>query len=117
MLRTPDSELRTLASEDRDGCLILKASLLIKGLSGIVAQVVLMRELLVSFHGNELTLGIIFANWLILAAVGSFILGKTVEITERKIEVFVLFQLVFAAALPLTVYLSRIFRNILLITP
>ncbi len=93
-----------------------KASLFIKGLSGIIAQVILMRELLVSFHGNELTLGIILANWLILVAIGSFI-GKTVEKVESRIEVFVLFQLFFAAVLPLTLYLSRILGNILLLTP
>ena len=95
----------------------LKGSLFIKGLSGIIAQVILMRELLVSFQGNELTLGIILANWLILVAIGSFIIGKTVEKVESKVEIFVLFQLFFAVALPLTIYLSRIFRNILLFTP
>ena len=95
----------------------LKISLLIKGLSGIIAQVILMRELLISFQGNELTLGIILANWLILVAIGSFIIGKTVEKVESKIEVFALFQLFFAVALPMTIYLSRIFRNILLSTP
>ncbi len=41
-------------------------SILIIGLSGIVAQVMLLCELLVSFYGNELTLGIILANWLVL---------------------------------------------------
>jgi spermidine synthase len=95
----------------------LKASLLIKGLSGIIAQVILMRELLVSFQGNELTLGIILANWLILVAIGSLIIGKTAEKLKSKIEIFVLFQLFFAVALPPTIYLSRIFRNILLFTP
>jgi len=95
----------------------LKISLLIKGLSGIIAQVILMRELLISFHGNELTLGIILANWLILVAIGSFIIGKTVEKVESKVEIFVVFQLFFAVALPMTIYLSRIFRNILLSTP
>ena len=34
----------------------LKISLIIMGISSIVAQIVLMRELLVSFLGNELTL-------------------------------------------------------------
>jgi spermidine synthase len=95
----------------------LKISLLIKGLSGIIAQVILMRELLVSFHGNELTLGIILANWLILVAIGSFIIGKAVEKVQSKLEIFVIFQLFFAVALPLTIYLSRVFRNILLFTP
>jgi spermidine synthase len=76
-----------------------------------------LRELLVSFFGNELTLGIILANWLILEAIGSFYVGKSVEKTERKIEIYVLLQLIFSLALPFAVYLSRIFKNILLITP
>ena len=88
-----------------------------KGLSGIVAQIILMRELLISFLGNELTLGIILANWLILVAIGSLITGKFVEKVERKMEVFVLLQLSFSVALPFTIYLSRIFKNILLATP
>ncbi len=95
----------------------LKASLLIMGLSGIVAQILLLRELLVSFFGNELAIGIILANWLILEAVGSFFLGKFVEKTSRKVEIYVFFQLVFAVAFPLALYLARIFKNILLVTP
>jgi spermidine synthase len=95
----------------------LKTSLLIMGLSGIIAQIVLLRELLISFLGNELTLGIILANWLILEAIGSFVIGKSVEKTRRKIEVYVLFQLIFSIAFPSAIYLSRIFKNILLVTP
>ena len=87
------------------------------GLSSIVAQIVLLRELLTSFLGNELTLGIILANWLILVAIGAVIIGKTVEKVERKIEVFAFFQLLFSVALPFAIYLSRIFKNILLTTP
>jgi len=87
------------------------------GLSGIIAQIILLRELLISFFGNELTLGVILANWLILEAVGAFVIGKSVEKTEKKIEFYVLFQLIFSMALPLAIYLSRVFKNILLITP
>jgi len=94
-----------------------KVSLLIMGMSGIVAQIVLLRELLVSFFGNELTLGIILANWLILEAIGSFFIGKSVEKTERKIEIYVLFQLIFSMAFPFAIYLSRTFKNILIATP
>ncbi len=87
------------------------------GVSGIVAQILLLRELLISFLGNELTLGIILTNWLILEAVGSFMIGKSVEKVKRKMEIFVLFQLSFSVALPFAIYLSRIFKNILLATP
>jgi spermidine synthase len=96
---------------------LLKASLLIMGLSGIIAQILLLRELLVSFYGNELTLGIILANWLLLEATGSFFVGKTVEKTDKKTEIFVLLQLVFSLALPMAIYLSRTFKNILIATP
>jgi len=95
----------------------LKISLLIMGISGMTAQIVLLREFLVSFFGNELTLGIILANWLILEAIGSYFVGKSVEKTGKKIEVYVLFQLIFSFAFPLAIYLSRIFKNILLTTP
>ena len=97
--------------------LCLKTSLLIMGLSGIIAQIILLRELLVSFQGNELTIGIILANWLVLEAFGAFFIGKTVERTLRKMEIFVLLQLIFSLAFPLALYLSRIFKNILLTTP
>jgi spermidine synthase len=97
--------------------LFLKVSFLIIGLSGIVAQVLLLRELLISFLGNELTLGIILGNWLILVAIGSVMTGKFVDRIKRKMEVFVLFQLSFSVALPFAVYLSRVFKNILLATP
>jgi spermidine synthase len=95
----------------------LKISLLIMGISGMTAQIVLLREFLVSFSGNELTLGIILANWLILEAIGAFLIGNTVEKTEKKIEIYVLFQLIFSIALPSAIYFSRIFKNILLTTP
>ena len=95
----------------------LKISLLIMGLSGITAQIVLLRELLVSFLGNELTLGVILANWLLLVAIGSFLIGKSVEKVDRKIEIFVVFQLVLSLAFPFAIFLCRIFKNILLTTP
>lgn len=87
------------------------------GLSGIVAQIVLLRELLISFLGNELTLGVILANWLLLEALGSFVIGKTVERVKKKVEVYVFLQIFFSVALPFSIYLCRIFKTILLATP
>jgi spermidine synthase len=97
--------------------LSLKFSLFIMGLSGIVGQILLLRELLISFLGNELSLGIILANWLILEAIGAIFIGRSVEKIKRRIELYVLFQLIFSIAFPSAIYLSRIFKNILLITP
>ena len=96
---------------------ILKISLIIMGVSSITAQILLLREFLVSFLGNELTLGIILANWMVLEAMGAFILGKSAEKTRRKIETYVLLQIIFSLALPSAVYFTRIFKNFLVTTP
>ena len=95
----------------------LKISLIIMGISSIVAQILLMRELLVSFLGNELTLGVILANWMVLEAIGAFVLGKSVERTEKRLEIYVLLQIIFSLAFPFAVSLARIFKNFLLTTP
>ena len=97
--------------------LSLKTSLLIMGISSIVAQILLMREFLVSFLGNELTLGVILANWMVLEATGAFVLGKSVERTGKRLEIYVLLQIIFSLAFPFAVYLARIFKSFLLTTP
>ena len=79
----------------------------VMGFSGIVAQVLLLRELLIVFSGNELSIGIVLANWLVLEAAGSFLLGKKIESLRRKLEAYVLVQTMFSFALPLAVYGGR----------
>ncbi len=41
------------------------------GVFSLVAQTVLLRELFVAFHGNELGTGVFFASWLVWVAVGA----------------------------------------------
>ncbi|UCH12173.1 MAG: spermine synthase [Candidatus Omnitrophota bacterium] len=93
------------------------AALIIVGFSGIVAQVLLLRELLIKFYGNELSIGIILANWLILEAAGAFFVGKRIEHIKRKIETFIILQLIFCLSLPLVVYLTRVLNIIFGLTP
>jgi len=88
-------------------------TILVVGLSGLVAQVMLLRELLVSFYGNELTLGVILANWIISEALGVFIIGKIIERIKNKINVFIALQIIFSLLLPLSIYFSRTFKSIL----
>ena len=63
----------------------ISIAVLTMGFSGLVAQMLLLRELLVVYSGNELSIGIIIANWLILEAFGSFFVGKRAENTRNKI--------------------------------
>ena len=85
-------------------------TIIIVGLSGIVAQIIILRELLVSFYGNELTLGIILANWVMLEAIGVLIFGKYIDKARDKIKAFVILQVIFSLALPLSVYFARTFK-------
>jgi len=94
-----------------------RASLLIMGASGIIAQIVLLRELLVSFLGNELVLGIILANWLILEAAGAYLIGRAFGRRGRTFQSFLVTQLLFSLALPGAIYLSRVFKTIVLRVP
>ncbi len=49
------------------------------GLTSTIAQVVLMRELVATFYGNELLFGLVLTSWLAWVAVGSWGLASLVE--------------------------------------
>lgn len=88
------------------------AAIFLTGLSGLVAQVLLARELLVSFFGNELTLGIILANWLLSESAGVFLVGRAVERVRNKLSLFVILEVFFSLYLFLAIYLARTFKSI-----
>lgn len=71
------------------------AAILVKGFSGLVAQILLLRELLIVFSGNELSIGLILANWLILGAFGSYVLGSRAERSRYKLEAFAIITILF----------------------
>ncbi len=49
------------------------------GFGSIISQILLIREFLVSFYGSELSIGIIFAGWLIWIGIGSAAGNKAVK--------------------------------------
>jgi spermidine synthase len=57
----------------------LSFGFLLMGFSFAITQGVLIRELLVAFSGNELSIGLILGSWLLLEAVGSGCLGRLVH--------------------------------------
>lgn len=59
------------------------------GFTSMASQIVLMRELLVIFYGNELSLGITLFCWLFGTALGSWVLGKwLISRSNSQITVF-----------------------------
>lgn len=89
----------------------------ISGFSGMVMQILLLRELLTVFHGNDLSIGIILANWLAFEAFGSFFIGKRIESFPKKIKAHVVFSVLFALSSPLALYLARTVRPLFGVLP
>ncbi len=84
---------------------------LLMGFTFTVTQGLMIRELLVAFFGNELSIGLILGNWLILEAFGSGLLGRLADRWGNKPASFAILQVIFAFFLPLClfgVYYSRI---------
>src|SRR5208282_1671723 len=48
----------------------VRAVLVLIGFTAVIAQIVLMRELMVVFCGNEMSLGLMLASWLVWTAIG-----------------------------------------------
>jgi spermidine synthase len=88
---------------------ILKIALIVLGITSVVSQLVLIREFLAIFGGNELIFGIILGNWTLLTGIGSYV-GKNLPPSPRLIALLHLGM----GTLPLLLILIlRISRNIL----
>jgi len=85
-------------------------SLVIIGVSGVSAQVLLLRELLVSFFGNELTLGMILANWMVVEAAGALVIGRIIERSKNPYGVFIILEIVFSIGFLCALYCARVFK-------
>jgi len=89
---------------------ILVGVLLVLGASGIVAQTVLLRELLILFAGNELSLGIIFGAWVVSEALGSLAAGRGLSRLSDHGGIFVFASLFFYILFPAAIYLARTYK-------
>ena len=54
----------------------VRTVLVLIGFTAAIAQVVLLRELLVVFYGNESSLGLMLGSWLFWTAAGSSLAGR-----------------------------------------
>ncbi|MFA7005289.1 MAG: fused MFS/spermidine synthase, partial [Verrucomicrobiia bacterium] len=80
------------------------------GAASVISQLVLMREMLSAFAGNEMVLGIILGNWLLLTGAGAW-LGRASGRLRNREGAFV-GGLIFIAIAPLVqVFLLAVLRN------
>ena len=92
--------------------------LILIGFTSLAAQIVLMRELMVVFYGNELSLGITLAGWLFWVAMGSWGIGRFfVERIRHKLAFFVFAELLLALFLPASIFAARAIPLLLKTSP
>lgn len=91
-------------------------SMVLAGFSAMVSQIVFMREFLVVFYGNEISIGIILASWLIWGAFGSAFLGRYSDRMRARVRMFALCQFALAFIFPLTLLAARSAKNFMGIT-
>lgn len=85
----------------------LRAILALIGFTAVIAQIVLMRELIVVFYGNEISLGLILANWLLWTALGSSVLGRIASRVRSSHKLMAVLQGLLAVVFPGTILAVR----------
>jgi len=83
------------------------ASILTVGITSITAQIVLLRELIIVFYGNEVSIGLMLGCWLFFGAAGSILLGRFTEKIPNRIITFCACQLSLGILLPLLIIVLR----------
>ncbi len=90
----------------------VSAVLLLIGFTAVIAQVVLMRELMVVFSGNEMSLGLMLASWLLWTAIGSSAVGRMAARGHQPRRLMAILEGLIAIALPLTIFFVRTSKEI-----
>ena len=84
------------------------------GVSSMITQLTLMRELLGVFAGNEMVFGVVLGNWLLLTGLGSY-LGRSAERLKRPLCWLIVAQML-VAVLPVgSVLAVRTLRNVVFV--
>ena len=94
-----------------------RAITLLVGFTAGIGQIVLMREVMVLFNGNELSLGLVLAAWLAWTAAGSAVTGW---LTQKSADVSIaagIVECVCGLSLPFTVIALRDARALLQTVP
>jgi spermidine synthase len=87
------------------------------GFNAAAAQGLLVRLLLVSFSGNELSIGLMLGNWLLAEAAGSLLASRLASRLGNARKSFALLQIMFAVVLLLVVGAGYLVRRIARVAP
>jgi spermidine synthase len=94
-----------------------RSALALTGFSAVVGQIVLMRELIVVFNGNEMSMGIMLATWLLWTAAGSA-LSSHLAFAERNTRRAVAgLNSLLALSLPVSIWALRASKSLFQAVP
>ncbi len=82
-------------------------SILLVGFTAMSSQIILIREFLSVFYGNELSIGFVLAGWLAGGAIGSSLLGRFADRLNAKIASFSICQILLSIFFPLGILAIR----------
>ncbi len=91
----------------------VSAALVALGFVATASQVLILRELLVGFQGNELLLGLFLGNWLLLQAIGTTAVRARSDRTARPAEGFARLQLLLGLSPIAGILVVRCFKVVL----
>src|SRR5271166_4223578 len=107
----PCQQLRMFERQEQEPGVPLRTILALIGFTAVIAQIILLRELIVVFNGNEMSLGLMLASWLLWTAAGSGILGRFAKHADPRRLVAAIEALI-AIALPATILAVRESKNV-----
>src|SRR5271157_3356299 len=85
----------------------VSAALALLGFSAVIGQIVLMRELIVVFNGNEISVGMTLATWLLWTAAGSSLASRLAPGRSNAQRAVAALECLLAASLPPTIWAVR----------
>ena len=94
----------------------VRTVLVLIGFTAAIAQIVLLRELMVVFYGNESSIGLMLGSWLFWTAAGSSLAGRLAARAQSR-RLMAGIQVLVAAILPWTVLAVRAAKGLLQTVP
>ncbi len=83
----------------------------ILGISALIAQALIIRELMITFYGNELFSSLSLGFWLVLVGLGSLFLSKLFQ-KLNSLKTILSSHVLIALFLPLEIFLIRLIKNL-----
>ncbi|HDN79082.1 MAG TPA: hypothetical protein ENG33_01295, partial [Chloroflexi bacterium] len=90
---------------------------LLMGFTFTITQAVMVRELMVAFSGNELSIGLVLGCWLLLETLGSGLLGRVISRLRWGTLAYAFLQIILALLLPVALFLAFSIRTLLGVIP